>query len=124
MRKERAWPGSTAGTATEPLITTLFSRARPKSVVSQKVRMPVASKPGGQAEQSLGRVTAQNSPDTGITTFTHDAVGNVLASVDARGKTTRFTYDVLDQKVVDGLEYPIPDMIDAPLVARGDRVGR
>jgi YD repeat-containing protein len=52
----------------------------------------------------LGRVTAQNSPDTGITTFTHDLVGNVLTSTDARGKTTRYTYDRLDR--VTSISYP------------------
>jgi RHS repeat-associated protein len=52
----------------------------------------------------LGNVKAQTSPDTGSSSFTHDAKGNVLTSTDARGKTTTFTYDALDR--VKTISYP------------------
>ena len=43
----------------------------------------------------LSNVTTQTSPDTGVTTRTFDAAGNVLTSRDARNRTTTYTYDTL-----------------------------
>ena len=43
----------------------------------------------------LSTVTSQSSPDTGLTSRTFDAAGNVLTSRDARGRTTTYTYDAL-----------------------------
>ena len=43
----------------------------------------------------LSDVTSHTSPDTGVTTRTFDAAGNVLTSRDARNRTTTYTYDAL-----------------------------
>ncbi|MEF9406922.1 type IV secretion protein Rhs, partial [Ralstonia solanacearum species complex bacterium KE055] len=43
--------------------------------------------------------TGQQSPDTGTTNATYDAVGNLTSRTDARGKTTTYRYDALDRLV-------------------------
>jgi len=45
----------------------------------------------------LGRLTQQVSPDTGTTSKTFDAAGNVLTQTDARNVVASFTYDALDR---------------------------
>ena len=47
------------------------------------------------AVSGLSNVTTQTSPDTGVTTRTFDAAGNVKTSRDARLRTTTYTYDAL-----------------------------
>jgi YD repeat-containing protein len=37
------------------------------------------------------------SPDTGTTTNTYDAAGNLLTKTDARGAVATYTYDVLNR---------------------------
>lgn len=41
----------------------------------------------------LGRVLSIRSPDSGLTTFTHDAGGNPITRTDARNITHTYTYD-------------------------------
>ena len=49
------------------------------------------------AHNGLGDLTSLASPDTGMTTNTYDETGNVISSVDARGKTTTYSYDALNR---------------------------
>ena len=42
--------------------------------------------------------TAITSPDTGVTSNTFDAAGNVASSTDARGNTTTYSYDALNRR--------------------------
>lgn len=45
----------------------------------------------------LGNQTQLHSPDTGPTSKTHDAAGNLKTSTDAKGQTTRYQYDALNR---------------------------
>lgn len=48
----------------------------------------------------FGEVTSQSSPDTGTTTSTYDAAGNVATHIDARGAAVSlatYTYDALNR---------------------------
>ena len=45
----------------------------------------------------LGDMTQQVSPDTGTTTNTYDAAGNLKTSKDARDQTTTYTYDGINR---------------------------
>jgi RHS repeat-associated protein/uncharacterized repeat protein (TIGR02543 family) len=46
---------------------------------------------------SLGNLSQQSSPDTGMTLSDHDAAGNLLARTDARGKVAQYRYDSLNR---------------------------
>jgi YD repeat-containing protein len=46
---------------------------------------------------SLGNLSQQSSPDTGMTRADHDAAGNLLIRTDARGKTATYRYDSLNR---------------------------
>jgi RHS repeat-associated protein/uncharacterized repeat protein (TIGR02543 family) len=46
---------------------------------------------------SLGNLSQQTSPDTGITLADHDAAGNLTTRTDARGKTATYRYDSLNR---------------------------
>jgi RHS repeat-associated protein/uncharacterized repeat protein (TIGR02543 family) len=46
---------------------------------------------------SLGNVSQQTSPDTGITLADHDAAGNLLTRTDARGQVAQYRYDSLNR---------------------------
>ena len=55
----------------------------------------------------LGNLTSITDPEGGITRFTsHDAMGNVLTKIDARGKQWNYEYDAAGQlkKVIDPLD--------------------
>ncbi|MGC1549209.1 MAG: DUF4329 domain-containing protein, partial [Rhodanobacter sp.] len=52
----------------------------------------------------LSDAIGQTSPDTGSTTRTVDAAGNVLTSTDAKGITAVTTYDALDRRI--SVSYP------------------
>ncbi len=43
----------------------------------------------------FGDQTSLQSPDTGLSTFTHNEDGNVATKTDARGKVTSYAYDAL-----------------------------
>ena len=45
----------------------------------------------------FGQLASQVSPDTGASSFTFDANGNVLSKTDARGKVTTLSYDTLNR---------------------------
>lgn len=47
----------------------------------------------------LNRLQSITNPVGGLRTFGRDAVGNIIASTDPRGKTTRFEYDVMNRPV-------------------------
>jgi RHS repeat-associated protein/uncharacterized repeat protein (TIGR02543 family) len=49
------------------------------------------------SKDSLGNVSQQSSPDTGMTLSEHDAAGNLLTRTDARGKVTLYRYDGLNR---------------------------
>jgi RHS repeat-associated protein len=57
------------------------------------------------ANSGLGDQTQLVSPDTGTANLTYDAAGNVKTRVDARGKTTTFTYDALNR--LTNVAYPV-----------------
>ena len=46
---------------------------------------------------SLGNLSQQSSPDTGITLADHDPAGNLTTRTDARGKTANYSYDSLNR---------------------------
>ncbi|MFU6379266.1 RHS repeat protein, partial [Metapseudomonas otitidis] len=52
----------------------------------------------------LGNLTKLISPDTGTTTFQHDAAGNVIQKTDARGVVTTYRYDALNR--LTARQYP------------------
>ncbi len=60
------------------------------------------------AYNGFGDLLQQVSPDTGITTFTVDAVGNRTTSTDARGITATYQYDALNR--VTHISYPDPTL--------------
>ncbi|MGU1107997.1 RHS repeat domain-containing protein, partial [Pseudomonas aeruginosa] len=47
----------------------------------------------------LGNLTRLVSPDSGTTTFEHDAAGNVIRRTDARGTVTEYRYDALNRLI-------------------------
>ncbi|RTL88502.1 MAG: RHS repeat protein, partial [Hyphomicrobiales bacterium] len=51
------------------------------------------------AWDALDNNTSVTSPDTGKSTRTFDAAGNVPTSTDARGKVTTYAYDALNRKI-------------------------
>jgi YD repeat-containing protein len=51
----------------------------------------------GYTVDGLGNLTLQASPDTGNTSNTYDAAGNVLTRTDAKGQVTRYAYDALNR---------------------------
>ena len=53
----------------------------------------------GYTVGGLGNRDAQASPDTGTSSMTYDASGNMLTSTDARGMTTTYSYDALNRIV-------------------------
>jgi len=60
------------------------------------------------AYDDLGNLTSITDPEGGITRFTsHDAMGNVLSKIDARGKLWKYEYDAAGnlRKVIDPLGY-------------------
>ncbi|HCU2021221.1 TPA: RHS repeat protein, partial [Pseudomonas aeruginosa] len=46
-----------------------------------------------------GNLTRLVSPDSGTTTFEHDAAGNVIRRTDARGAVTEYRYDALNRLI-------------------------
>jgi RHS repeat-associated protein len=46
---------------------------------------------------SLGNLSQQTSPDTGVTIADHDEAGNLITRTDARGKTATYHYDSLNR---------------------------
>ncbi len=52
----------------------------------------------------LGNTTAQASPDAGPSQYSYDAEGNLLTSLDARGKQIRYSYDMLNR--LTSISYP------------------
>ncbi len=46
---------------------------------------------------SLGNLSQQTSPDTGVTTADHDPAGNLITRTDARGQTATYSYDSLNR---------------------------
>jgi RHS repeat-associated protein len=57
----------------------------------------------GYTVDGLGNRHGLASPDTGASNSTYDAAGNMLTSIDARGKTATYTYDALNR--VTGITY-------------------
>jgi RHS repeat-associated protein/uncharacterized repeat protein (TIGR02543 family) len=55
------------------------------------------------SKDSLGNVSQQSSPDTGVTLADHDAAGNLITRTDARGKVAQYRYDSLNRisQIVD-----------------------
>ncbi|MFZ5635879.1 MAG: HNH/ENDO VII family nuclease [Pseudomonadota bacterium] len=51
----------------------------------------------------------QRSPDTGVTTWTHDAAGNTTGEVDANGRSTQYLYDALDRLRAVDYAAAVPD---------------
>jgi YD repeat-containing protein len=47
----------------------------------------------------LGQRTGMSSPDSGASSSTYDAAGNLLIHIDAKGQTTTYSYDVLNRIV-------------------------
>ncbi len=52
----------------------------------------------------LGRKIFMNDPDRGPMTYTYDAVGNLLETVDARGQRIRWTYDGGNRPLTEDFE--------------------
>ena len=50
-----------------------------------------------QRHDLAGRLLEIDDPNTGKTTFTYDAAGNLLSHTDARGMTGRFSYDDMNR---------------------------
>ena len=70
----------------------------------------------------LGNLSRLSSPDTGTTANAQDAAGNLLSSTDAKGQSTSYTYDALNQRidfvaVVERLELPT-QRLNPPLERR------
>ncbi len=51
----------------------------------------------------------QRSPDTGVTTWAHDAAGNTTGEVDANGRATQYLYDALDRLRAVDYAAAVPD---------------
>jgi RHS repeat-associated protein len=87
------------GTSSPTVIGMSYNLADSLTQVTDPRNLATTYSPNG-----LGKVTAQNSPDTGATQYSYDAKGNVLSSTDSRGKTTTYVYDALDR--VTRISYP------------------
>ncbi|WP_421569286.1 RHS repeat-associated core domain-containing protein [Stenotrophomonas sp. PD6] len=62
----------------------------------------------GYAYNGFGDVIKEVSPDSGNTTFTVDAAGNLKTRTDARGVTSTYYYDALNR--LTRIAYPDPSM--------------
>jgi RHS repeat-associated protein len=88
---QTAQPPNTGASA--PTLTNFeYNQADSLAVVTDPRNLKTRYTPNG-----LGNITGQTSPDTGASTYTHDANGNVLSRLDARGKLTKYTYDSLNR---------------------------
>lgn len=63
----------------------------PRDLITQYVR------------SGLGTLDQVHSPDTGTTTNTYDAAGNMLTRTDAKGQIASYTYDALNR--ITGISY-------------------
>ena len=73
-------PPAAAGGARPAIRSSYDGQDRPTTITDPKNLITSYTRDG------LGNLTAQNSPDSGSTTQTHDAAGNVLTRSDARGR--------------------------------------
>jgi RHS repeat-associated protein len=87
------------GSATPTVITLGYNLADGLTSVADPRNLATSYSRSG-----LGDVAAQSSPDTATSTFTYDAKGNLLTSLDARGKQTSYGYDSLDR--LTSIGYP------------------
>ena len=67
-----------------------LGRARPKSPIR-------AAWSPATRWMALATSTSQSSPDTGTTTNTYDAAGNLLTQTDAKSQITTYAYDALNR---------------------------
>ncbi len=60
----------------------------------------------------LGQVVSQTTPNSGTTSMTYDADGNLTSTADALGHTITYTYDALDRKTgeYDGTSSSAPQI--------------
>ncbi len=78
--------------AARPVVTTEFTyRGELKSLTDPR-KLQTTAKVNG-----FGETTLLTSPDTGQTTSTFDANGNILTSTDARNITTTYRHDALNR---------------------------
>lgn len=60
------------------------------------------------ARNAFGEVVTQISPDTGVTTMTYDAAGNMATRTDARSITATYQHDALNR--LTHISYPDPTL--------------
>ena len=109
-------PPAAAGGTRPAIRSTYDGQDRPTTITDPKNLITSYTRDG------LGNLTAQNSPDSGSTTQTHDAAGNVLTRSDARGKISTYRYDALNRVTEIAFNDSTPPLVfgyDSGANARG-----
>jgi YD repeat-containing protein len=109
-------PPAAAGGTRPAIRSTYDGQDRPTAITDPKNLVTSSTRDG------LGNLTAQNSPDSGSTTQTHDAAGNVLTRTGARGKTSTYRYDGLNRVTEIAFNDATPPLVfgyDSGANARG-----
>jgi RHS repeat-associated protein len=109
-------PPAAAGGARPAIRSSYDGQDRPTTITDPK-NLATSSTLDG-----LGNLTAQNSPDSGSTTQTHDAAGNVLTRSDARNKISTYRYDALNRVTEIAFNDATPPLVfgyDSGANARG-----
>ncbi|HEU4509335.1 MAG TPA: RHS repeat-associated core domain-containing protein [Pyrinomonadaceae bacterium] len=55
--------------------------------------------PRAFSHDSLGRLVSATNPESGLTTFQYDEVGNLIVKTDARGVSIHYSYDALNRPI-------------------------